>query len=276
MHRIIDLVPGLMHVVDVYVFSNSGNATYIGQAGADGQPVTVKIALPKEAANINYQSKTLRMLEDGIYADSEAITPGEGSYELVVTYEVPLNEKTLTLETPHFYKAATVNILAADRGEVIRSEQLNAKEPTTIQGDTFLMFTGSNIPASQPLVMEFSKLNKIEAPAPSGNSPHGTKPASPTKINARNVPEGPDQDILMWGIIGLGMLAIIFAVVYAARQSSATAAASQTLLEQEQNRLLARLSELETLHQTGEIDEQTYQRLKSKNRTLLKQILTSL
>jgi mono/diheme cytochrome c family protein/5-hydroxyisourate hydrolase-like protein (transthyretin family) len=277
MHRIIDLVPGLMHVVDVYVFSNSGNATYIGQAGADGQPVTVKIALPKEASNVNYQSQTLRMVEDGIYVDSEAITPGEGSYELVVTYEIPLDKKTLTLETPHFYDVETINILAADRGEVIKSEQLSAKEPTTIQGDTFLMLTGSNLKADQPLVMEFSKLNKLEMSAPPGDSPHGTKSFSPTSINARNVPEGPDQNILMWGILGLGLLAIIFTLVYVSRQQpSSVAAASQAILAQEQNRLLARLSELEALHQTGEIDDQTYQRLKHKNRTLLKQILAQL
>ncbi len=276
MHRIIDLIPGLMHVVDVYVFSNSGSATYIGQAGADGQPVTVKIALPKEASNVNYQSQTLRMVEDGIYVDSEAITPGEGSYELVVTYEIPLDGKTLTLETPHFYDIKTINILATDRGEVIKSEQLSAKEPTTIQGDTFLMLTGSDLKAAQPLVMEFSNLNKIEMPAPPDDSPHGTKSFSPTSINARNVPEGPDQNILMWGILGLGVLATIFAVVYVSRQQPSETAASQAVLEQEQNRLLARLSELEALYQAGEIDDQTYQRLKHKNRTLLKQILVQL
>ncbi len=276
MHRIIDLVPGLMHVVDVYLFSNSGNAAYIGQAGADGQPVTVKIALPKEAVNVNYQSQTLRMLEEGVYVDSQAITPGEGSYELVVTYEIPLDNKTLTLETPHFYNIATVNILAADRGEVIKSQQLSAKEPTTIQGDTFLMFTGNNLQANQPLVMEFSNLNKLEMPAPPGDSPHGSKPASPTKINPRNVPEGPDQTILMWGILGLGVLATVFALVYVSRQQPSTAAASRAILEQEQNRLLARLNELETLHQSKDIDDQTYQRLKHKNRALLKQILAQL
>ena len=273
MHRIIDLIPGLMQVVDVYVFSNSGSATYIGPAGADGEPETVKIALPQEASNINYQSQTLRMIEDGIYVDSEAIPPGEGSYELVVTYEIPLDKKTLTLETLHFYDVETINILAADRGEAIKSEQLSAKEPTTIQGDTFLVFTGNNIPANQPLVMEFSNLNKLEMPAPSGDSPHGTKPASPTKINARNVPVGPDQNILMWGVIGLGVLAIAFALIYTTRRPSVTAAASQAVLEQEKDRLLSRLSELETLHQSGEIDDQTYQRLKSKNRIRLKQIL---
>ncbi len=273
MHRIIDLIPGLMQVVDVYVFSNSGSATYIGPAGADGEPETVKIALPQEASNINYQSQTLRMIEDGIYVDSEAIPPGEGSYELVVTYEIPLDKKTLTLETLHFYDVETINILAADRGEVIKSEQLSAKDPTTIQGDTFLVFTGNNIPANQPLVMEFSNLNKLEMPAPSGDSPHGTKPASPTKINARNVPAGPDQNILMWGVIGLGVLAIAFALIYTTRRPSVTAAASQAVLGQEKDRLLSRLSELETLHQSGEIDDQTYQRLKSKNRIRLKQIL---
>ncbi|HEY85581.1 MAG TPA: c-type cytochrome [Chloroflexi bacterium] len=276
MHRIIDLIPGLMRVVDVYVFSNSGSATYIGQAGADGQPVTVKIALPKEAINVTYQSQTLRMVEDGIYVDSAAITPGEGSLELVITYEIPLEKKTFTLETPHFYDMETINILATDRGEVIKSEQLTAEEPTTMQGETFLMLAGNDLKAGEPLVMEFSNLNKIEIPAPTGDSPHGEMPSSATGINARNVPEGPDQNTLMWGILGLGILAIIFALVYVSRQQPAATAASQAVLEQEQNRLLAHLSELESLHQAGEIDNQAYQRLKSKSRILLKRVLAQL
>lgn len=268
LHRIISFDADQLGVADVYVFSNSSDRAFAGTPGADGLPATAKIGVPANAVGISFQSESIRMIEEGIYLDSEPVPPGEQSYTIFVTYFIPIDGRDLTLETPLFRDIEVVNALIADQGETVESPQLASLEPQDIQGATYYRLSGVNLPAAQPLVMEFGNLNKIQAPSAA------PAPMSGAVANPGLIPAGPDQSFLLWLILGLGGLMLAFSLVYASRSPSSLV--TQDALAREKARLLTLLAELEEQRQSGALDDQTYQRIRQKNRALLKQILAQL
>lgn len=254
LHRIISFEPAQIDVVDVYVFSNAGNAVFVGRPAQDGEAETVRLALPAGAEEVNFQPPTVRAAGNGVYVDSRPVLPGAESYTLLVTYFIPITQADLRLETLLLGPVETVNILAADQGETITGPQLTPGGTQTVQGLDYFRFSAANLPANQPLVLEFSGLDKIDSAAMMGQTPSNA------------VPAGPDQAVLLWLILGLGAAMITFSLLYSARSPATTAATEKT-------RLVALLAELERSYQAGEIAEPAYQRLRQKNRTLLKQLL---
>ncbi len=261
LHRIMAFAPNEISVADVYVLGNSGDKTYIGKVGADGQPETIKVAIPANAVDVQFRSDTVRQTDDGAYVDSRPVVPGEGSYTLFVTYFIPFEGKSVSMELPVYNNIDTINILAADQGEQISSPQLENAGNRTIQGEAYQLWGGQNLAAGQSLVMEFSQLNKLTFPQ--NTNGQQTSVAATTSLN---------QTMLIWGVLGLGILVIAGVLIFSARTQPEMAVV-QSSLAGEQDRLLVLLSELDRMRQVGELDEPTYQRLKQKNRTLLKQIL---
>lgn len=252
LHRIITFEPAQMMVVDVYVFGNTDNTVFTGRPAAeDGRPETVRLGVPPGAVSVNFQSPTVRAVGDGVYVDSRPVLPGAEGYTALVSYLIPITQADLRLQTPLFGPVQTVNILAADQGETITGPQLNAVGIQPVQGQDYFRLSAINLPAGQPLVLDLSGLDKVDSVV---------GPAETA------VPAGPDQAVLRWLMLGLGAAMITFSLLYSARQPAASAAT-------EQARLVALLAELERSYQAGEIAEPAYQRLRQKNRTLLKQLL---
>ncbi|MFQ5578508.1 MAG: c-type cytochrome, partial [Anaerolineae bacterium] len=144
LHRIMSFGAGWMSIADVYIFGNRGDRSFVGQPGEDGLPETVKIALPAEATNISFRNNTVRQIEDGsgTYLDSQPIPPGADVYTLFVTYDIPIEGKTKTVETPLFYSIQSVNVLATDQGQTIESPHLTLAGIESIQGNDYMRLTG--------------------------------------------------------------------------------------------------------------------------------------
>jgi hypothetical protein len=159
-----------------------------------------------------------------------------------------------------------VNVLAVDQGELISSPQLDLLDIQSFQGVDYLRLVGTNLEANKPLVMEFDRLDRIELAF--------EQTAQTTTSPARTTGRGLDQGVLRWSVLGLGVLVTAFSIFFAARRQSQPV--TQNSLAGEKTRLLTLLNELETLHRAGELDEQTYRRIKQKNRALLKQVLAQL
>jgi len=261
LHRIIAFDATRISIADVYVFSNGGDRAYTGQPGADGLPVTVKIALPEQAENVFFRTESVRPADDGTYLDSSPIPPGQGSYSLFVTYDIPIaGKKKETVETPLFYDVGAVNMLAVDQGATIDSPQLSALGVEAIQGTDYMRFSGANLRAGESLVLEFGNLNRIRTDAPPGEA--AVAPAETGPVN---------QNQLRWVILAFGLAMVAFSVWYAGRRQAQPVEVVSA--EGERTRLLALLSELETLHQAGEVDDTTYHRLREQYRATLKRIL---
>lgn len=249
LHRIINFEPAQISVVDVYVFGNAADTVFVGRpTPEDGRPETVRLGVPAGALAVNFQSPTVRAVGEDVYVDSRPVLPGAEGYTALVSYLIPITQANLRLQTPLFWPVGTVNILAADQGETITGPQLQAVGTQSVQGMDYFRFSAANLPAGPPLVLDFGGLDGIAGPGEA------------------SVPAGPDQRVLLWLILGLGAAMITFSLLYPARKPAVPAAT-------EQARLLALLAELERAYQAGEIAEPAYQRLRQKNRTLLKQLL---
>ena len=261
-HRIMAFGDGLMSIADVHIFEATSDRAYIGETADDGQPATIRIALPENATEATSQDDAVRF--DGRqYVSSRPIIPGE---EMVVSvrYNVPYTGIDYRLETPLNYGVGQINIKAADQGQLIESPQLVLEGTQEFQGNRFQLLTGNGVNAGQPLILDISNLDQVEVTA------------SPASSTAAVVPGtvGRDQTFLLWSILGLGAVALAFSLLYSGRNT--TPQSQQGRLATEKQRLLALLSELEKLHQAGEVDEMVYRQLRRKNRTALRQILMQL
>lgn len=262
LHRIIAFEPGQVTVADVYVFNYSGDRAFVGQLAADGFPGTVKIGIPANATNVNFQNDFVRPVDD-YYLSAQPIVPGNETL-ISVTYNVPIEGASQSLETPLFYDVPLVNVIAADQGQVINSEQLVSQGVETFQGNTYQLLAGTDLQANQSFVMALEDLNKLNLPDAASTNPNAVVQGNTNQ----------SQTTLLWSIMAVGGLALIISLVYSARM--APPATQEMTLAGEKMRLLALLTELEALHQAGEIDEQTYHQARSQNRALLKQILVQL
>ncbi len=262
LHRIIAFEPGMVTVADVYVFNYSGDRAFVGQLAADGFPGTVKIDVPPNAINVNFQNDFVRPVDD-YYLSAQPIIPGNETL-VSVTYNLPIEGASQSLETPLFYDVPLVNVIAADQGQTINSEQLVSQGVETFQGNTYQLLAGTDLRANQSFVMALEDLNKLNLPEAASTNPNAVVQGNTNQ----------SQTTLLWSIMGLGGLVLIFSLVYSARM--APPATQGTTLAEEKTRLLALLTELEALHRAGEIDEQTYHQARSKNRALLKQVLAQL
>jgi hypothetical protein len=264
LHRIIAFGPGEMIVADVHIFVNEGDHTFIGQAGDDGQPQTVEIALPAEARDPNFQPATVRQVGSA-YLSSQPIIPGEETV-VSVSYTILFNGDSLTLSTPLRYDVPVLNILAADQGETVSSEQLVDQGKQNFQGNNYQLLSGADLKAGESFVLEFGNLDQLQLTAPPSASTSDAAAQSAANLN---------QTVLLWTLLGLGMVAIAFSLYYSNRTEFHVVQQTATL-QREKDRLLGKLKALETLYHSGEINEPAYQQVKNRNRAVLKQILTQL
>lgn len=274
LHRVVSFSEGMMTFADVHVFSNRGNETYIGSAMPDGNPGTVQVGIPASATDVAFRSNSVRPV-DGGYVDGRAIPPGEDSYSLFVTYNIPINANQQTVETPLFYDIAEVNVVAVDLGQQIQSPQLSPLGQEVFQGEPFLVFGSENLPAAQGLTLDLTGLNELDFNA--------TAPV--TNVGVGEVGEDNTQFIVMIVLVAIGLLMIAFGVLYSGQQPfslalpgrnrTAPASASEVSasLEQERDKLLTMLTELQTMYEAGDIDEATYQQARAESRARLKEIL---
>lgn len=259
LHRIVAFVPDFISITDIYVYSNNSDKTFVGKMGADGMPETVRISVPENAQEVSFQFGSARETDANIYVDSRPVTPGAENYSLAVSYGIPIDGKSATIKTKLLDAIPAVNLLVTDQGETVSSKQMQRLEDRAIQGSTYQQWKGENFAAGDELVITFDKLNKLDFAA-AGAAPSGGAVAA-----------GPDQQVLQWSILGLGVLLIAFVVIMTNRTNPALAVADT--MEAEKARLVALLQELESMHDEGAVDEAVYRRLRAQYRNQLKDIL---
>ncbi len=261
LHRIVAFVPDFISITDIYVYANDSDKTFVGTMGADGLPETIKITLPDNAQEISFQFSTARQSNGNIYVDSRPVPPGKDNYSLAVSYAIPIDGKSATLKTPLLDTIPQVNLLVVDQGEAVSSDQLKRLDDRPIQGDTYQQWTGANLPGGQDFVMTFDRLNKLDFSAP---------PPDSSPVASGWAASGPNQQYLQWGVLGLGVLLIIF-VLFMVNRSEPVAVIATSAAEK--THLVALLQELDAMRATGVVDDAMYQRLRTRYRDQLKEIL---
>jgi hypothetical protein len=189
------------------------------------------------------------LAEKGELVATSPLLPGGETFDVAFLYVVPYSTPSITLDHRLYYDIAEINGLLMNMGAEMTSEALTMAGERTVQGQTFLQFTGQNLKAGQTLPIRLDNLDDIRfasAPATAGD-----------ETAAAN---GLDQTTLLWIVLGLGALMVAFGLFYPALRArpghEAAAARNDPALERQ--RLLLILARLDQAYQAGQLNEATY------------------
>jgi hypothetical protein len=167
LHLILDVQAGSLLVNEVWIVSNASDRVYL-----DGDGVSLRVQLPADATNLEFQGSEWgwRYLPvAGGFVDTEAVHPGEQTHQLVFSFVMPYDGRSLDVALPLAYPLSRVDLLLPDVGVQLASPQLVAAEARQTQMGAYQHFTlAEPLPAGQALSF---RLSGAGASAPAGGSP---------------------------------------------------------------------------------------------------------
>jgi mono/diheme cytochrome c family protein len=251
LHYIVAFAPEAVNVLQIFVLGNAANQTYIG----DESGQTFDFALPSVAQNPTFQGDIggVRFVETGNgFADTQPIVPGEEGQVIAVTYDIPYDGDTITVESPIPAQAGSVSLLLEDRGAGLESEQLTFVENRDIQGSPFGLFGGADLAQGDTLTFRLNNLTGLSQPVA---APEG----------AIVVPVGGvDQTTLLWLIGAVGVLAVLgVGVVYPFTRSQTVVGQAEDDPEYLRQKFLLLLARLDAAFEVGEIEEGVYRQARA-------------
>jgi mono/diheme cytochrome c family protein len=261
LHYLLSFSPEAVNVVQIFVFSNQGDKTYIGQSGQ-----TFSFALPQHAQSVAFQNDEggQRFAQNGRnYNDTAPVPPGQQSQSIVATYNLPY-EESLTIKVPLPADIAKANVLIQDQGAQLTSEQLQFVEKREFQGDSFYIFNGSNLKKGGELSLQLSNLDNLS---------FALDQTTPTTMV---IESNLNQAWLRWLVIGLGGLVILgVALGYPYFRPQLTHQPNPAVVDSSLRRqkLLVMLARLDELFESGELDKQLYHRARAKYKTELVELM---
>ena len=154
MHMFFDFASGSTTVGQLFIVSNSGDRAYMGTDGT-----SLHLPLPPGATNVRFQDGELDgryQSVSGGFADTEAIAPGVGTAQILVSYDLPYDGKKLDVSLPMAYPVKSVNVLVPDPGPKLTSPQLASAGSRQTQGGNMLNYVGGNLAAGASLALQIS------------------------------------------------------------------------------------------------------------------------
>lgn len=156
LHVFFDQVdPQTMRVAELVIMSNSGDKTIV--PSAPGKPI-VDFPLPAGYKNLQFQDGELGgryVKTDNGFGDTTNIYPGQGSYQVLLAYDMPYNGKLQLSQTLPLTADAVV-ILVPEQSFKIKGANLTAAGTRDVQGTQYQMYNMSGLQAGQQLDLTVS------------------------------------------------------------------------------------------------------------------------
>lgn len=253
-HSIVESFGEVLRITEIHLLSNDGDRAYVGSSDGQDQGATVFVPLPDTAVGLSFGDATQdgRFVEtEGGITDTAPVPPGSETSMLFFSYHVPVTGDTIPLERRFAYPVGNLNMLVAQPGLSLNSEQLQSRGLQLFQDRQYELFALQNLEAGTPLTLEFIQLADASV---GGLSPSDTQAAAGS-------PRG-NQELLLRIGFGLAGLAIVGAVVYAATGARPAAGARNrrnVASDPRAQRMLSQLAELEEALEAGQVDEATYE-----------------
>lgn len=295
-HFIIDFQSKLFMVTEVFFVANTGDRTYVGSAGEGGHGGTVRFSLPAGAEGLQFRdpeaSQRYLPVENG-FVDRSPVRPGGEPEQVLFSYHVRYDSSAFGLSTDLIYPISDINVLVADVGAEVTSEQVAFESKMGGQGQSYLNLTGQNLPEDTTLVLNFTNL--------------------PQEVTTPGVDVVPDssQTVLLWIAGGLLALAVALGFGYPLlrrRAESPAARSAEPLggvyperslgpqdrltakpleqerravddeidLEVERQELLLEMARLDDDFEDGKIDEDEYERERAEIKAELVAVMRQL
>ena len=169
LHMFFDFASGSTTVGQLFIVSNSGDRAYLGT-----DRTSLHLPLPPGATNVRFQDGELggryQSTPDG-FADTDAIAPGLGTAQILVSYDLPYDGKKLDMSLPMAYPVKSVNVLIPESGPKLTSPQLTSAGSRQTQGGNMLNYVGGNLAAGASLALQISGAANAAA---TGGTPSGS------------------------------------------------------------------------------------------------------
>jgi len=210
-HIFVDFQEGNLLVGELYFFSNSSDRTYIGaeevaegQSGATVPRETLRLSLPTGAQGLTFESGELGQrffeTEEG-FVDTWPLLPGHSSGRLMFSYSLAYDPSGYDLVRGIPYPLKAINVLVADVGVDVTSDQLIPEGTRGMQGQGYLNLSGQNLSKGERLALHLSG-----SPDDDLVGEREAVPAQPSQAGNRS--------LLHWAALGLAVLAVGFALGY--------------------------------------------------------------
>ena len=252
----------VLRISETHLFGSTGDRSYIGEENAEGQPETVFIPLPADAVGFALGEgipEERFVAADGGLIDSEPVRPGTLMSEVRFSYHLVATGKPISLERSFAYPVTNLTVLVAQPGLSLTSEQLGSMGSQLIQDRQYEVFSGQNLEPDTPVEFVFTLVAGVGDSLGTGGMPGGQVPSSESA--------GGSQGLLVWIGLGLALVSVVAAVVYAVTSRSSTvsrASSSGLTSNPKSGRLLADLADLEDSFEEGEVDEASYERQRAE------------
>jgi hypothetical protein len=259
-HFIMESFGQVLRISEIHLYGNSGDRTYVGHTDGKGQRTTLFIPLPANAVGVAFDQDTPtdRFIEvDGGMLDTEPVPPGQETALAYFSYHLVVTGSSMPLERSFAYPVTMLNILAAQPGLAVRSDQLQDMGPQAFQNVTYDMLALQGLALNTPLVMEL-----LPSADTSGSTSMPSAPGASDMAAANTVVPGSTQGLLRWFGFALALIAVAGVLVYASaarRPAAARAVAPNLATNAASRRLLAELVDLEDAyaadrdsHKTGD------------------------
>jgi hypothetical protein len=270
-HFIMESFGQVLRISEIHLYGNTGDRTYVGHSDETGQRTTLFIPLPENAVGLAFDQETSpdRFIEvDGGIQDTEPVPPGQETALAYFSYHLVVNSEQVPLERRFAYPVTTLNILVAQPGLTLTSDQLQNMGLQSFQGQNYDFFALGGLMPDTPLTMQLSPV----AVAAEGTAMPGT--AAETDLATTGTAAGSSQGLLRWFGFALAGLAVVGVVVYglSTRPAGAIAAAPNLSANAQSRRLLAELADLEDAYAAGKVDDATYERQRAAKYEALKSL----
>lgn len=204
-HIFVDFQEEKLLVGELYFFNNDSDKIYIGaEVVAEGRRGTLRLSLPSGAEGLAVEGGELgqRFFEtDEGFVDTWFLPPGQSSGQLMFNYSLPYDPAGYDLIREAPYPLKALNVLVADVGIDVTSDQLISEGTRGIQGQSYLNLSGQNLSKGERLTIHLSGAPTKEQRADVETAPPQTSQAG-------------DQPLLRWAALGLVVLAVGFALAY--------------------------------------------------------------
>lgn len=246
-HYILDERGGEWVVAALYTVENRLDRVVVPASGTG-----LRIPLPAQAINISFPDQATesaaKVESDGILL-SQTFAPGE--HDVIFTYQMPYNPPDQRLSLPLGYPAESVIVLIPELGQQTTVSGLADEGQRDVQGRSFRIFSGAQMPPDQPVDLAFAQL-----PPPSPASTAGAvEGAAPTAM------PGPGLDAWPWWVpLALVAMVVVALAAYLWQRPAPTALEERMALRRRRDALILHLADLDDRFEAGEIGPTAYQR----------------
>ncbi|MBN1887688.1 MAG: hypothetical protein JW850_06845 [Thermoflexales bacterium] len=249
LHLILAVQAGSLQVSEVWAVSNASDRVYL-----DGDGASLRVQLPAGATNLEFQGGEWgeRYLPvEGGFVDTEAVRPGEQAHQLVFSFVLPYDGRSLDVALPLAYPLNRVDLLLPDVGVQLTSPQLVAAGPRQTQMGAYQHFTLAQ-PLAAGQALSF-RLDGAVAGASSGNGATGSPPSW-----------------LLPGAVALASAALAGAFIW--WRLCRPAAAAETA-EADQDALIEAIAALDDAYEAAQLPESDYRRQRERLKAELTELM---